>query len=296
LVGNFQSTINRLADSEFLKFTAEVWGKDKKDGSNSKLVTVNESDHFPYLDMEMFWENQDLRFKVHLKENQMLKYLNKGSTHTKACFKAIPNGVLGRLAKLTSATEISKEKKLDELYPDHAEALRKADLAPKTFPTLKETLNKISEQNDPVNVETKKQKKRDKKRQTYFCIGVSNFWKVKGLPIHQILKKLRNKHELKWLRISMSYHKFQNLQELFQSDLSCKLMRGVGSKDFDDLKCNCNTRTKINGNCTYGDHCRKSIVVYKATCKKCDMFYVGNTQQKWKARMNQHYGETVTLV
>ena len=129
-LGNFQSTINRLADSEFLKFTAEVWGKDKKDGSNSKLVTVNESDHFPYLDMEMFWENQDLRFKVHLKKNQMLKYLNKGSTHTKACFKAIPNGVLSRLAKLTSATEISKEKKLDELYPDHAEALRKADLAP----------------------------------------------------------------------------------------------------------------------------------------------------------------------
>jgi hypothetical protein len=39
-------------------------------------------------------------------------------------------------------------------------------------------------------------------------------------PVHAILKELRNKHELTWLHISMSYHKFSNLREIFQGDLS----------------------------------------------------------------------------
>jgi hypothetical protein len=55
--------------------------------------------------MQMLWtENEELNFKVHLKPNQELKYLNRGSNHTKATFKAIPHGVLSRLAKLTTMT------------------------------------------------------------------------------------------------------------------------------------------------------------------------------------------------
>lgn len=42
--------------------------------------------------------------------------------------------------------------------------------------------------------------------------------------------------------------------------------------------------------------CRKSLVVYKATCKFCDCFYIGNTQQKLKKRMEQHFGETCKQV
>jgi hypothetical protein len=47
-------------------------------------------------------------------------------------------------------------------------------------------------------------------------------------PIHAILKELRNKDGLTWLRISMSYHKFSNLREIFQGDLNRKLMDGIG--------------------------------------------------------------------
>ena len=40
------------------------------------------------------------------------------------------------------------------------------------------------------------------------------------------------KHGLKWLRLSMSYHKFPNMGENLQGDLKSKLMEGIESKDF----------------------------------------------------------------
>jgi hypothetical protein len=60
---------------------------------------------------------------------------------------------------------------------------------------------------------------------------MSKGWKN---PVHAILKELRNKHELTWLHISMSYHKFSNLQEIFQGDLNRKHMDGIVSWDFMD--------------------------------------------------------------
>ena len=114
--------------------------------------------------------------------------------------------------------------------------------------------------------------------------------------IHVILKKLRNKYNLKWLRISMSYHKFSNLGEIFQGDLNKKLMNNITSKDFMDLDCNCRRCSTVNGRCIYGGKCRKSIVIYKATCKDCGCYYIGNTQQKLKLRMNTHFSETRDLI
>ena len=52
----------------------------------------------------------------------------------------------------------------------------------------------------------------------------------------------------------------------------------------------------INGNCIYGKKVqKKSIVVYKASCNICGCYYIGNTQQKLKARMNAHFSETKDL-
>ena len=95
----------------------------------------------------------------------------------------------------------------------------------------------------------------------------------------------------------MSYHKFSNLRETFQQDLSAKIMKGVQSKDFMERDCNCNKSTKNEkGLCIYNGQCRKSVVVYKATCLSCSMVYIGNTQQKLKSRMDQHLGDVVKLV
>jgi hypothetical protein len=78
----------------------------------------------------MYWSPEgSLQFRVHLKENQVLKYFNRGSTHTYACFAAIPTGVMKRLASLTTRTEKSELTTMDELA--HAKALKKANLAPR---------------------------------------------------------------------------------------------------------------------------------------------------------------------
>lgn len=37
------------------------------------------------------------------------------------------------------------------------------------------------------------------------------------------------------------------------------------------------------------------MVVYKATCQKSKKFYIGNTQQHLKTRLNQHFGDVCSL-
>ena len=96
---------------------------------------------------------------------------------------------------------------------------------------------------------------------------------------------------LKWLRVSMSYHRFSNLRELFQGDLNTKLNRGIISKDFENLPCNCRNKKA----CAYGGKCRSSIVVYKAICLKTNKNYIGNTQQHLKTRMQGHVQDTKKL-
>jgi hypothetical protein len=107
------------------------------------------------------------------------------------------------------------------------------------------------------------------------------------------LKELQNKHGLTWLRMSMSYHKFSNLWEIFQGDLNQKLMDGIISCDIMD--CNCNCASKIDGKCAYNGECRKMCVVYKATRKICDESYIGQTKQKLKDWMGQHLNDIKKL-
>ena len=67
---------------------------------------------------------------------------------------------------------------MEDLYPDHYAALKRADLAPKDSPTLKEILNLIKISNEKK--ENKKRGRTNVTRQTYFCIGVSNAFKGKN--------------------------------------------------------------------------------------------------------------------
>ena len=292
-IKTFQIRANDILCSRDLLFTTEIWNPSEGITQVTKIdetFSTVESASFPFLDMELSWaQDEMLTFKVHMKENQVLKYLNKGSCHTSNCFKAIPNGVFKRLSKLTSKTASNLNSKLDKLYPDHAKALRTANLAPSSFPTMKEIIEETECENEKKNA--KEKKKRSNSRQVYFCIGQNKVWGGKH-AIHAKIKTLRNKYNLKWLRTSMSYHKFSNLREQLQADLGAKLMKGIGSLDFDTLQCNCNARSKVNGKCPYNNICRQSIVVYKATCDVTKKFYIGNTQQKLKARMTQHFNET----
>ena len=147
-----------------------------------------------------------------------------------------------------------------------AEALKKAKLAPRVFPTLGEVLDRKEERakND------KREKKNQNSRQTYFCVSTSHFWQT---PLFVILNELKKKHNMRFLRISMSYHKFSNVREIFQGDLTSKIMEGIQSRDFINRSCNCNKKTKVNGICPYNGKCRHSMVVYTLTCKECEQVY-----------------------
>ena len=118
----FQSKVNELCETEDISFTAEIW----QPSLTSTTIQVNDDitivqgPCFPYLDMTISWNCRgELRFKVYTKPNQQLKYLNKGSCHTHHCFTAIPRGVFGRLARLTSKTRRNLKTPINELYPDH---------------------------------------------------------------------------------------------------------------------------------------------------------------------------------
>ena len=53
--------------------------------------------------MKMSWSPEgDLQFGVFRKKGQKIKYVGKESTHTPGTFRAIPLGVLNRLANITS--------------------------------------------------------------------------------------------------------------------------------------------------------------------------------------------------
>ena len=74
----FQSGVNELTESEELQFTLEVWNTDEPEEvtSSNPDITIHQKDFFPYLDTGLFWLNDELKFRLHDKPNQQLKYLN----------------------------------------------------------------------------------------------------------------------------------------------------------------------------------------------------------------------------
>jgi hypothetical protein len=76
-------------------------------------------------------------------------------------------------------------------------------------------------------------------------------------------------------------------RETFQSNLSSKLSDGVMSQDFECLPCNCNTSRGPNSVCKYNNVRREKIVVYKAECLLTGKYYMDNTQNHLKIRMQQ---------
>ena len=136
----------------------------------------------------MYWYHSDLAFKVHLKENQILNYVDADSTHTKPCLKAILSGVIRRLTALTTVTPENQDTTIDKLYPDHIAALRRAKLIPHgfRFPILGtnqktvELQNREKEKNktnpSPQYQAAEAKRKRSKKRMVWFCIGFSTIW------------------------------------------------------------------------------------------------------------------------
>eukprot|EP00957_Ditylum_brightwellii_P043466 3295736-Ditylum_brightwellii.AAC.1 len=84
-----------------------------------------------------------------------------------------------------------KETRVDEIYPEHVEALHKAGLAPEVFLMFGEIWEK-----DDGRLTRKKKKQRDS-RTIYFVIGYSQFIRDVGIP--KLMKQLHQQYRLKWL-------------------------------------------------------------------------------------------------
>jgi hypothetical protein len=78
----------------------------------------------------------------------------------------------------------------------------------------------------------------------------------------------------------MSYHRFNNLREMFQGHLNRVLMKkNVELEDYRDRPCNCQGR-----GCHYGNVCCKALIVYKVTIPRTGKNYIGATLQALKKR------------
>ena len=137
--------------------------------------------------MKMSWSPEgDLKFGVFRKKVQQLKYVGKESTHTPGTPCAIPSGVLNRIAKLTSIKASTNYEEVEKIYPDHANALHKAGLAPPNFLTMGYLLSK---QDGKIDIEKEPDARKKKKRNVYFCVAYSRYFST---SIHRVINRLKS--------------------------------------------------------------------------------------------------------
>ena len=85
--------------------------------------------------MCFYWTNFGyLTTKAYSKPGQKIQYISRESTHRRFCHTAIPGRVLKRLGHLTLQNDqgIAGNKGVNELYPDHWNALLDANLVKKS--------------------------------------------------------------------------------------------------------------------------------------------------------------------
>ena len=121
--------------------------------------------------MKISWSPEgDLQFGVFRKKGQKLNYVGQESTHTPGTLRAIPSGVLNRLAKLTSRNPSIHAESVGKIYPDHANTLRKAVLSPPILPTMRDLWWKKDEK---VDSEKERDVSKKENLNVYFCVAYS---------------------------------------------------------------------------------------------------------------------------
>ena len=192
--------------------------------------------------MKMRWTPEEgLILCVFREARQQLKYIGKESTHTPGTIRVIPSGVLNRLTKLTSQKPSLPSEGVDKVYPT-TQMLS----ARRAFHLL------ISQQWESYGKRRMKKRilrtkepdvNKKKNRTVYFCVAYSRYFST---YIHRVINRLKKNLNLLWLRVRMSYHRFNNLSELLNRDLAVKIGRGIFSKDLMDRKCNCYLPSKFS--------------------------------------------------
>ena len=169
--------------------------------------------------MKMSWSPEgDLQFGVFREKWQQLKYVGKESTHTPGTLRYIPSGILNRLAKITSRNPSIHAEAVDKIYPAHANALRKAGLAPPVLPTMGDLWRK---QDEKVDIEKEQSFSKKKQKRILLCCILTLLFYVNPQGGLQAKKSFN----LTWLRVRMSYHRFNKVAELLNGDLAARFSR-----------------------------------------------------------------------
>ena len=103
---------------------------------------------------------------------------------------------------------------------------------------------------------------------------------------------MKNSFNLSWLRLRISYHRYNHLAE----HLAAKIGRGIFSKYLMGIGCNCFLPSKVNVKCVYEGKCHSKCIIYEVKFSMCDAIYIGNTQQTLKKRMHGHFSDLLRLL
>ena len=173
------------------------------------------------------------------KRKQQLNYVGKEITHTPDTIGIIPSGVLNCLAKTTSLKPTIHSEGVDKIYSDHVNALQKAGLATSYFPTMEDLWIK---QDEKVDLEKEPDVNKNTKNKCLLFVAHSRYF---SMSIHRVI------NNLSWMRVRMSYHRFNNVAELLNGYLAAKSRRGNFSKDLIDREFNCSLPSEVNEKCVY---------------------------------------------
>ena len=138
-----------------------------------------------------------------------------------------------------------------------------------------------------------RRQQQQKNRNGYFCVAYLRYF---PMSIHRVINRLKKSFNLSWLRVRMTYHRFNNLAELLNGDLADKIGRGIFSKDLTDRTCNCSLPSEFKEKYVYKGKFRFWCIIYKVKCSMCDAIYIGNTQQTFKKRMDVHLSDILCLL
>ena len=199
---------------------------------NDPKTSMEIGKFFPHLDAELVWaDNRDAQFRVHLKPNQQLLWLNADSIHTnhvskpslwvsaKDCLNWQQSRKQTRIYHPTKSTHNTSKL-----------CNRHAGIVSKKVPTLTEQQLHNEEAKATKQAKDCSNNEQNGRKTTYSCLGCSNIWFE---PVHSIIKSVKDKFNLQWLRVSMSYPKCTNLREIFQGHLFRKLTVGLTSQCFE---------------------------------------------------------------
>ena len=116
-----------------------------------------------------------MKFQVHIKPSQTLKYIDKVGTHTNETASAIPITIFDQLTKVISRTEEIAQIKIDKQYIRHKNEFIKSGLAPEVFPSLKSFWRK-ADASTLIN-DAKGEHRSVTGRNAHFWVGFTNICK-----------------------------------------------------------------------------------------------------------------------